>query len=159
MAALDPASLDFAAMEPVEFARLIKQTSRQELEAAMSGPLRRDILDEVFARMAGRLRPERAGSLRAVLRWHVTAADGAGDTYDLAVADGACTVRAASHGDAAPDGDDEPRVTLTVDPVSFLKLVSGNASGPGLFMTRKLRLAGDLALGASLTSFFDIPKA
>jgi hypothetical protein len=37
--------------------------------------------------------------------------------------------------------------------------VSGNASGPALFMTKKLQLAGDLALGAGLTTYFDIPKA
>ena len=41
----------------------------------------------------------------------------------------------------------------------FLKLVSGNASGPTMFMTGKLKLEGDVMLASRLTSMFRIPKA
>ncbi len=148
---LDLAALDFGAMEPEEFARLVKQTPRRELADAMNGPLRGAVLDEVFARMSSRLRAERAGSLSALIRWHIVDEPGHRDSYDQRIDHGTCTT--------GEPGDDEPRLTITTDAVSFLKLVSGNASGPALFMTRKLKLAGDLALGAGLTSYFDIPKA
>lgn len=150
MAALDLSSLDFGALEPAEFARLVKQASKAELADAMAGPHRRAVLDEVFARMSSRLRPEKAATLRAVIRWTITG-DAGTDEYEQVIADGACTV--------GPPTDAEPRLTITTDAVSFLKLVSGNASGPALFMTRKLRLDGDLGLGAGLTGYFDIPKA
>jgi putative sterol carrier protein len=44
-------------------------------------------------------------------------------------------------------------------PADFLKLVSGNASGPTMFMTGKLKLEGDVMLASRLTSMFRIPKA
>lgn len=150
---MDLAALDFAAMTPDEFASLVKQTPRRELDEAMAGPMRRAVLDEVFARMASRLRAERAASLDAVIHWHLTGAPGGGeDTYQQHISGGSCTVGPIAEGTT-------PRLTITTDAVSFLKLVSGNASGPALFMTRKLKLAGDLGLGAGLTGYFDIPKA
>lgn len=152
MADLDLASLDFAALEPTEFARLVKAVPRTQLQEAMTGPLRRSVLDEVFGRMASRLRTDRAANLTALIRWHITGGPDDGvDTYEQTIADGTCTVGGRT--------DAKPRLTITTDGVSFLKLVSGNASGPALFMTRKLKLDGDLALGAGLTGYFDIPKA
>ena len=53
----------------------------------------------------------------------------------------------------------EPRVTLRIGPVDFLKLVSGNANGPMLFMSGKLKIEGDLMFAATMTSLFRIPKA
>ncbi|MCC5698778.1 SCP2 sterol-binding domain-containing protein [Klebsiella pneumoniae] len=44
-------------------------------------------------------------------------------------------------------------------PVEFIKLVSGNASAPMMFMTGKLKLAGDVGFAAGLTKLFQIPKA
>jgi putative sterol carrier protein len=48
---------------------------------------------------------------------------------------------------------------VTLAPVEFLKLVTGNASAPLLFMSGKLKVAGDLGFAAGLTSLFNIPKA
>ena len=42
--------------------------------------------------------------------------------------------------------------------VEFLRLASGNAAGTTMFMTRKLKAAGDLSLAAVLTRYFDIPR-
>ena len=53
----------------------------------------------------------------------------------------------------------EPKVTIKVGGVNFLKLAAGKASGPVLFMTGKLRLEGDVMLASRLTSFFRIPSA
>ena len=50
-------------------------------------------------------------------------------------------------------------MTLKLKPVHFLKLVSGHASGPTMFMTGKLKLEGDVMLASRLTSMFHIPKA
>jgi putative sterol carrier protein len=49
-------------------------------------------------------------------------------------------------------------VTLVVDPVNFLKLVTGNANGPELFLRRKLRIKGDLIFAAQVPGLFTIPR-
>ncbi|MCI3930778.1 SCP2 sterol-binding domain-containing protein [Streptomyces sp. AN091965] len=148
------AGLDFASVTPTEFARIVKGLSGKELtEIATDGPLRARVLREVFTRMEQQFRPEAAGSLEALIRWQVTGSGGVGDAvYETDIAEGACVVR---EGRSAA----EPRVTLVMGDAEFLKLASGNAQPVMLFMTRKLKVVGDVALAAGLTRYFDIPKA
>jgi putative sterol carrier protein len=51
------------------------------------------------------------------------------------------------------------RVTFTIGPVEFLKLVTGNADGPQLFMTGGLKIEGDLMFAAQAAGLFKIPGA
>ncbi|MFD4633708.1 SCP2 sterol-binding domain-containing protein [Streptomyces sp. NPDC058284] len=148
------ADLDFASVTPEEFARLVKGLSGKEIaEIARDGALRTRVLNEVFGRMERQFKPDAAGSLKALIRWKIT---GSGDNedavYETEIADGTCVVREGR-------SDAEPRVTLIMADPEFLKLVSGNASPVTLFMLRKVRIAGDVALAAGLTRYFDIPKA
>ena len=63
--------------------------------------------------------------------------------------DGACTTsKAPQH---------EPRVTLALDGVDFMRLVTGNAAGPTLFMSGKLKIEGDLMFSTQIQSMFTIP--
>ncbi|WP_030687688.1 SCP2 sterol-binding domain-containing protein [Streptomyces sp. NRRL B-1347] len=148
------AGLDFSSVTPEEFARIVKGLSGKEIDAiATDAPLRARVLREVFTRMERQFRPEAAGSLEALIRWQVT---GSGDVedavYETDIAEGACAVR---EGRSAA----KPRVTLVMGDAEFLKLVSGNANPVGLFMSRRLKVVGDVALAAGLTRYFDIPKA
>jgi SCP-2 sterol transfer family len=145
-------SLDFSAVTPAEFSGLIKSASKQELADLMSGPDRDRVLDEVFARMGSSFKSDVGGHLDAVIRWQLTSPAGAVATYELSIAKGKCE---SSKGRS----DAEPTLTVSMDDTDFLKLVSGNANGPMLFMTRKLRADGDVGLAASLTRYFDIPRA
>ncbi|CAM5262195.1 hypothetical protein SALBM135S_04656 [Streptomyces alboniger] len=72
--------------------------------------------------------------------------------YETEVDEGTCVVR-----EGASDAD--PRVTLVLADPEFLKLVSGNVGPVKLFMLRKVKVVGDVALAAGLTRYFDIPKA
>ncbi|UCM91166.1 SCP2 sterol-binding domain-containing protein [Streptomyces marincola] len=147
--AFDPAALDFGTVTPEEFAALVRQLSAREIADLMRGELRERVLAEVFGRMERQFRPDHAGSLDAVIRWEVT-----GDpdvVYETAIVDGTCTVR---QGRSALD----PRVTLTMGDAEFLRLVSGNGSPVAMFMTRKLKVAGDIGLASGLTRLFDLPK-
>src|SRR5690606_30399732 len=145
MSGIDMSELDFAQLSPPEFARLVKNASKAELAEVMSGDLRERALDEIFARMQQQFRPEKAGKRRAVVHWHVTGRpDGGQDEYELVIDEGTCTLN-------KPPRED-PRVTVTLDGVEFLKLVSGNASSTTMFFTKKLTLEGDLGLGAGLRS-------
>jgi putative sterol carrier protein len=48
-------------------------------------------------------------------------------------------------------------VTLKLDGVNFLRLVTGNAIGPMLFMSGKLKIEGDLMFAAQIQSMFVLP--
>lgn len=144
------AQLDFASVSPEEFARIVKGLSTKQIEQIARGDLRARVLREVFSRMERQFRPEVAGNLTALVRWKIS-----GETevvYETSLADGSCTVREGR-------GDAEPRVTLVMGDAEFLKLVSGNANPVTLFLTRKLKVVGDVGLASGLTRYFDIPKA
>ncbi|GAA2336668.1 SCP2 sterol-binding domain-containing protein [Streptomyces kunmingensis] len=148
------AALDFASVTPEEFARLVKGLSAKEIsEIAEDSTLRARVLKEVFGRMERQFKPDVAGSLEALIRWKVT---GQGTTpeavYETKITGGTCTVTEGR-------SDAEPRVTLVMGDADFLKLVSGNSSPVTMFMLRKVKIVGDVALAAGLTRYFDIPKA
>lgn len=146
----DLAGLDFAAVAPEEFARIVKGLSAEQLAEVMRGELRARILGEVFGRMRQQFRPGAAGGLTALIRWKITGEDDA--VYETAIADGACEVTPGR-------SEAEPRTTLVMADAEFLKLVSGNGNPVTMFMTRKLKVAGDVGLASGLTRYFDIPKA
>lgn len=144
------AGLDFAAVSPEEFARIVKGLTAKQLGEVMHGELRSRVLGEVFGRMKQQFRPEAAGALTALIRWRIT-----GDSevvYETAIDRGTCTV-----GEGRSEA--EPRTTLVMGDAEFLKLVSGNGNPVTMFMMRKLKVAGDVGLAAGLTRYFDIPKA
>jgi putative sterol carrier protein len=141
-----------AAMDPREFARWVKRTPPAELRELMRGDRRTAVLDELFDRMPGVFRAERAGSLDAVIHWSIgDRADGGTDVYELVIANGTCVL--------SPRPEREPRLTLSIAGADFLSLVTGNAHPVALVMKGKLKTKGDLALTAKFPNLFDIPKA
>lgn len=150
---LDLETLDFGSVGPDEFARIVKGTPTRRIAELMSGPHRRRVLDEVFNRMQTLFKPDAAAGRDALIRWRITGGDGgADDVYETHIDGSACTV--------TPERTErEAQLSLTMAAPEFLRLASGNASGPALFFTRKLKLKGDIRLAGGLTHFFDIPKA
>lgn len=149
MTEFDPAN--FAAVDAKELAKLVKSTPDAKIAEVMQGDLRGKVLDEVFNRMPTLFRPEKAGSTSAVIHWNITGRpDGGTDTYEIVVENGTCTL--------SPTPQREPRLSLTLGPVDFLKIVSGNGNPMMMFMTGKLKAKGDLGLAAQIANLFDIPK-
>lgn len=142
---------DIASIGPADFAKLVKSTPGKQLAEIMAGEHRTAILDEIFNRFPTQFRPDRAGSTTAVIHWAV--GDGPGgttDTYQLVIENGTCASSAVA--------DREPRLTISMGAVDFLKLVSGNGNPTMLFMTGKLKAKGDLGLAANIPSYFALPK-
>jgi predicted lipid carrier protein YhbT len=144
--------LDFAAISPEEFARLVKGLSARDVAEAFRGELRLRALREIFARMERVFRPDAAGSLRALIRWRVEGTEGSATVFETEIAGGRCV---STEGDSGT----EARVTLTLADAEFLKLVSGNGNPVTMFVLRKIKISGDVGLAAGLTRLFDIPKA
>ena len=120
----------------------------EQLREAMEGPQREAIIGEVFRRMEQHFKP--GSAMDAVIHWKITGRpDGGEDHWEVVIA----TARAPR----ARTPQHEPRVTLKLDGVDFLRLVTGNATGPMLFMSGKLKIEGDLMFSAQIQSMFTIP--
>jgi putative sterol carrier protein len=150
MTDFDPAN--FANYGPKEFAQLVKSTPDSKIAEVMSSDVRGKVLGEVFSRMPSMFRADRAGSTNTVIHWNITGRpDGGTDTYEVVIADGTCVVN--------DPPQHEPKLSLTMGPVEFLKIVSGGANPVMMFMTGKLKAKGDLGLAANIANLFNIPKA
>ena len=133
------------------FARRVASRSDARLEKAMQGIQRRPLLDGVFRQMPKQLDRERSKDTSAVVEWRIGGRrDGGEDRYQLVIEDG----RARS----TRKPDREPTVTLKMDAVTFLRLVTGTQTGPALFMSGKLSLDGDLMQATTLQTLFRMPS-
>ena len=140
-----------ASSEPKEFAQLVKSTPDSKIAEVMASEGRGKILDGVFERMPTLFRADRAGSTQAVIHWNITGGTGgSSDTYETVIENGACTVT------NQPVRD--PKLAMSMDPVTFLKVVSGDGNPMMMFMTGKIKAKGDLGLAAQVAKLFDIPK-
>jgi putative sterol carrier protein len=143
-------SVDVAAVDAAEFARNISSVSDEQLAEAMSSEMRPVILNEIFSRMEQHFRPDRAASVDAVIHWRIGGGPGGSeDHYEVVVRNGSLTY--------TDEPAEEPRVTFKMDGPTFLRLVTGNASGPMLFMTGKLRIEGDMMFAPQVQGLFRIP--
>jgi SCP-2 sterol transfer family len=135
-----------------DFVQRVGATPDEQLAETMGSELRGDILDAIFARMPEHLEPCRASGVDAVVAWNICGRpDGDCDCYEMRIRDGGCHVSACCQ--------ERPDVTLTLDPVSFLKLVAGHARGPGLMLRGKLKPSGDVRLARRLEGMFRLPGA
>jgi putative sterol carrier protein len=134
-------------------AKLVAAADDEQLAQGMADPEgRKAALDDIFRRMADHIEPEKASSTTAVVHFKILdRPEGGYDHYEVVLENG--TV------DVSDEPSRDPRVTLRIGPVDFIKLVSGNANGPMLFMSGKLKIEGDLMFAATMTSLFRIPKA
>lgn len=146
--ALPSDQIDLSGLTPEQFARVVSRASSEQLKAVLERPhLREMILEEIFRRMREHYT---GGQATGTVRWRVDTGDEL-LRWECEFAGGKCTV---SRGSTAG----EPRTTLTMPPLEFVKLISGNASPGKLLMAGKLKVAGDLTFAAALPKLFRIPQ-
>jgi putative sterol carrier protein len=145
--------IDPAAVDPEAFVKAVAETPDEQLAAGFADEqVRAVVLNGIFSQMQEHFHGEKAGHMEAVIEWRIADKPGGGhDRYQVVITGGTCSVE--------KDGGHAPRVTFTMKPVDFLRLVTGNAAGPMLFMTGKLKIDGDLMFAASVQSLFRIPGA
>jgi putative sterol carrier protein len=136
-----------------QLAAMVGQVPDEQLAEGMANPEgRRMILDEIFRRMSEHAEPSKIEGVDAVVHFEITEApEGGSDVYEAVIRGGKVEV--------SDEPSEQPKVKITTGPVSFLKLVTGQQSGPVLFMTGKLKLEGDVMFASRMTSFFRIPTA
>jgi hypothetical protein len=141
---------ELAAIDPADFIAAVRAMSDRDLKELMAGPNRTTIVESIFSRMPQLFRPDRAGSTSATTHWTLTGrADGGCDEWTVRVADGVCTAVRGLQG--------ESTLGLTMAPFDFIKLITKTGNPVMMFMTGKLKVRGDIALAATLASWFDVP--
>ncbi len=147
----------FAADAPAQIAdgigRMVREASPERLDQLMKSPARRAVLDGVFWQMPRQLDAKAAANVKTAIRWNITGrADEGVDTYLLEVENG--TARA-NRGIEGP----EPKLTITMDGVEFLRLISGNSDPMAAYFKGRIQLAGDIMVAAQLAQIFKMPGA
>jgi putative sterol carrier protein len=133
------------------FARYVARSSPERRERAMRGWKRPILTRRIFKAMEHEFDPKKGQGVEAVIHWEIGGrGDGGVDRWQVVIEDGRCR--------AARKLDRESTVTIKLDGVQFLELVTGIASGPELFMNGKLKIEGDLMLAARLASLFRVPQ-
>ena len=133
--------------------RLVRDAPPERLELLLRSPGRKPLLDGIFWQMPRQLDAKQAAGVRTSIRWCITGrSDGGVDTYQLELENGrARTIR----GTGGPD----PRLTITMDGVEFLRLVSGNSDPMQAYFKGRIQLAGDIMVAAKLAQLFRMPGA
>lgn len=142
--------INLAAMSTDTFVWFVSRASITQLADLMAHPhLRHVVFDEIFRRMSEHLDPVRSATVRAVVHWRFTSADDY-DRFETVIEDGVCTSGREPTADA--------RVTITLAPTEFLRVVTGGVSVAMLFMRGKVKVKGDIAFAAGLINYFDLPR-
>ena len=145
--------IDTTEVDADEFAKNMASVTDDQLREGISGPMREQILDEIFRRMEEHFRADAAGDTEAVIHWNIGGGpEGGVDQFETVISNGTCKVHRGFESDGA-------RVTLSMDGVDFLRLVTNNVPGPQLFMSGKVRIEGDMMFAATAASLFTIPGA
>jgi putative sterol carrier protein len=133
------------------FTRLVRDASPERLEQLMRSPARRPLLDGIFWQMPKQLETKHATGVKTAIRWCITGrVDDGVDTYLLVVENGEARTIRGTDGPA-------PKLTVTMDGVEFLRLVSGNSDPMAAYFKGRIQLAGDIMVAAQLAQMFRTP--
>jgi putative sterol carrier protein len=132
-------------MTPEMFINFVKTASDQDIMAQVLAAGVDQVLDGMFQTMQEHFLPDKAQGVDAVIQYMVTD-EGREYGYTLSIKDGKCALKKEKVGNA--------KVTLTMDLVSFLKLMCGAADGMTLYMSGKLGVGGDLFFSQRIAGFF-----
>ncbi|MCE6993950.1 SCP2 sterol-binding domain-containing protein [Saccharothrix sp. S26] len=106
------------------------------------------LLDLVFANLPGAFLPERAGDQNISFQYVITSG-GEIHRYHAVVSDGVCT---AGRGDV-----ESPNVTMTMDLAVFLQVLVGTMAPVRAFLTRKIKVSGEMMAATKFESWFARP--
>jgi putative sterol carrier protein len=140
--------IDFGTAEPGVIYRAVTGMSDDEFAVLMDDPsIRSRIIEALVVHMARLFRGDRAGTLEAVIHIKLWDRPGGGyDHFELLIANQDCRVSATP--------EHQPKLTLKVRPGDLRSLVTGQTGPRRLALKGRLRVIGDLKLGAKLPDLF-----
>ena len=133
VAAVKRLAADAPSMLADGFGRMVRDAPPERLEQLMRSPARKPLLDGIFWQMPKQLDTKAAAGVKTTIRWSLTGrADDGVDTYTLELEDGEARI---VKGLPGPD----PRLTITMDGVEFLRLISGNSEPMQAYFTGRIQ--------------------
>ncbi len=145
----DDVERHFTTTPALEVAGLIGAAADEELRRMLALPQVRDVaIRALVARFADFADPARLPAVTGVVRFELRRGRGDVERHTLRFAGGVVT-QAGS--DARPD------VTIALDPVAYLRLVSGQANAALLYLGAELGVEGDEALALDVGTVFSVP--
>jgi putative sterol carrier protein len=135
-------------LDPQQLAAIVKELSDEELAEQIKNIGTDEVLKGIFDGMQDAFRPEKAAGTTATLQYDITTDDGV-KQWTVEIQSDKCVT---SEGAAA-----DPRLTLQLALVDFVRLIFGQAQGQALFMSGKLKLKGDMMFAMQMQGFFEPP--
>ena len=135
-------------VDPEQLAEAIKGMSDDELKESIKAMGIDTTLDQIFQGMQEAFVPAKAAGVNSALQYDIDTEDGV-KTYSVQIADGACKT--------AEGAATDPRLTLKLNLVDFVRLIFGQADGTQLFMTGKMKLQGDMMFAMQMQGMFQQP--
>lgn len=143
--------------DPATLVDALGSLSESQTETVLRGPSGDAVLDELFARMRDSFQPEKTKGEDALVQFVLSGGPGgAARVYALAVHGAACELTIDPPGGTAPGGG--RTVTITTDRVRLVRVVTGQANAAKLYLTRKIKIDGDLKFGGQVVSWFGVPS-
>ena len=140
--------LDLTEITPDEFVQMVRSVDDDQVVEAIHVVGTDAALARMFDGFEERFQPDRAKNTTAKVQFVILDGDDE-HMYTVHIHDGTC--------DTGPGSFDEPRVSLRLKLLDFVKLITGQAKGPMLFMGGKLKIQGDLMFASRLMNFFEVP--
>ena len=137
-------------LDPAAMAEAVAALTEDELRDLLVGEARTAVVDEIFRRFPEFLDDDAVAGVDAAIGWRITG-DGEEDHFGVVLRDGRCE---AGRGLAA-----DPDVTLELDTVTLVRLVTANADPAALVLGGALRIDGDGRRALQLASWFRVPSA
>jgi putative sterol carrier protein len=131
--------------DPAVLAEAIKDLDDEALAEQVRSLGVEEVLRAIFSGMEEAFEPERAAGVDSTIQYDISTEEGT-KTWTVSFAGGKCTT---SEGAAT-----NPRLTLQIGIVDFIRLIFGQAQGPQLFMTGKIKLQGDMMFAMQMQGFF-----
>lgn len=133
-------------VDPAQLAEAIKDMSDEELAVALKDMDTGDTLRNIFEGMRDSFKPEAAKDVNATVQYDIDTGEGV-KNWSVTFADGTCTVS------DSPTTD--PRLTIVIALVDFVRLIFNQVQGPQLFMSGKMKLQGDMMWAMQMQNYFE----
>ncbi len=139
-------SLEKEVHTPEQLALLLDQVTDETLVEIIESIGARQVLDRVFATMAERFLPGKAGARDALIQWIITVGE-ARYPFHLNLKGEECTA-------ASGESLQSPTLGLTIGLPDFLRLVANRLDGTAAFMGGRIAITGDIMLAMAMQSWF-----
>ncbi|MGH2806603.1 MAG: SCP2 sterol-binding domain-containing protein [Actinomycetota bacterium] len=135
-------------LDPQQLAGVVKELSDEQLADQVKTIGTDIVLKGIFDGMQDAFQPEKAAGTTATLQYDITTDDGV-KQWTVEISGDKCVTSEA--------GAADPRLTLQIGLVDFIRLIFGQAQGQQLFMSGKLKLKGDMMFAMQMQTFFETP--